>query len=78
MNKDNDLVYRKMSAEYIPRDINRIDPLLEELKIFWKKNQDLRLGQLVSVLASYAGANDVFYVEDDKIMKILKEKNKDE
>lgn len=64
------------------RDPNRIDPLLKELGDFWKKNPDLRLGQIICNLPCLAkrmglfkGGNDVFYVEDDVIKKVLEKKN---
>ena len=44
------------------RDINRIDKILEEIKLIWKNVPDLRLGQLLlNVLQDPA----LYYVEDD-------------
>ena len=34
---------------YIPRNPERIDLILERLKIAWKKYPDMRLGQLLAV-----------------------------
>lgn len=48
------------------RDVNRIDPFLENLGKLWKeKCPDWRFGQLVvNVLGQ-----DPFYIEDDKSME---------
>ena len=53
------------------RDINRIEPILEEIKIIWKNNPDLRLGQLLLNLV--ANANMLYYVEDNDLIQALKE-----
>lgn len=51
------------------RDINRIDKILEELKLIWKNVPDLRLGQLLlNVLQDPA----LYYVEDDQLIDYLK------
>ena len=51
------------------RDINRIDKILEELKLIWKNVPDLRLGQLLlNVLQDPA----LYYVEDDQLVDYLK------
>jgi len=56
------------------RNINRIDPMLEDLKILWLKNPDLRLGQLLHMAAVTGGwhDNDLFYLEDDKMASYIK------
>lgn len=51
------------------RDINRIDKILEEIKLIWKNVPDLRLGQLLlNVLQDPA----LYYVEDDQLIDHLK------
>jgi uncharacterized protein YihD (DUF1040 family) len=51
------------------RDTKRIDVVLEEIKKIWMENPDLRLGQLLlNVCDSY-----LYYVEDDVLVKALKE-----
>lgn len=51
------------------RDINRIDKILEEIKLIWKNVPDLRLGQLLlNVLQDPA----LYYVEDDQLVDYLK------
>lgn len=55
------------------RDPNRIDEMLKHLEIVWKKNPDLRLGQIVfnAVSLTRESLNDevnVFYTEDDKLL----------
>ena len=52
------------------RDINRIDLILDRLKILWKKHPDLRLGQLIlNVLQDPA----LYYVEDEQLIDLLEE-----
>lgn len=54
------------------RDPNRIDPLLEKLRQAWQAYPDMRLGQLVVALSSYASNSmDPFYVEDDKMSEAI-------
>ena len=50
------------------RDPNRIGPTLDAIRGFWEQYPDLRLGQLIAVLA--AGASiDPFYIEDDALVQ---------
>ncbi len=52
------------------RDINRIDLILDRLKILWKKYPDLRLGQLIlNVLQDPA----LYYIEDEELIDLLEE-----
>jgi uncharacterized protein YihD (DUF1040 family) len=53
------------------RDPNRIPKILEDLKNIWSKNPDLRLCQLLSNLVY--DANILYHVEDDELIKGLKE-----
>ena len=59
------------------RDINRIDAIVNELGIFWKKHPDLRFLQLIY---NYIVTNDkgtqAFYYEDDELEKRLKRLNR--
>ena len=61
------------------RDINRIDPFLEEFGKFWKQNPDIRFGQLVSNIITRAfneGEHiNLFYIEDDRMLNLIKEFN---
>lgn len=52
------------------RDPERIEEIVPLLQCIWRKYPDLRLGQLVSILAAEAGKGDmdVFQVEDDDIL----------
>lgn len=54
------------------RDPKRIKIILEELERCWVDNPDLRLGQIVSVIATRANLRDSFYIEDDNLLEILK------
>lgn len=48
------------------RDPNRIDPMLALLGKTWKKNPDLRLGQLlVNAARPSEPVPQIFYLEDD-------------
>jgi uncharacterized protein YihD (DUF1040 family) len=51
----------------MPRDKTRIKPLLDKIEKIWNKTPDLRLAQLLHILASnhsdYKG-KDNFYLED--------------
>lgn len=60
------------------RDINRVEPLLTDLKELWYKNPDFRLTQLLFMVAYNSGwaNNDLFYLEDDVIAKQIKEELK--
>ncbi len=54
------------------RDPDRIDPLLDKLKEVWKRHPDLRLGQLIVVLAKPTEpCPGVFYIEDDVLTERL-------
>jgi|GEM_PF-874182 len=51
------------------RDKNRIPKILKELERVWKKNPDLRLGQLIMIAARPKDpCPRVFYVEDDEML----------
>lgn len=52
------------------RDPNRIPDVLQELKLIWEKNPDLRLTQLILNLQKLD--NDLYYVEDDALIEQLK------
>ena len=54
------------------RDVNRIEIILDKLKIYWLKNPDLRLGQIISNLGcQISGNSDPFYIEDDLMLKVI-------
>lgn len=54
------------------RDINRIDEILREFGEVWKKYPDLRFTQMIVNLMS-AKRSDLYYMEDEKFIKTLKE-----
>ena len=56
----------------MPRDINRIPKVLEEISKIWSQYPDLRLCQLIHG----ATGSDNFYLEDDVLLKKLSEFNK--
>jgi uncharacterized protein YihD (DUF1040 family) len=53
------------------RDPNRIAHLLVLLGKYWKLNSDLRFAQIIEILKSKLGTDDMFYVEDDDLIKLL-------
>ena len=62
------------------RDPKRIDRILRKLRKTWRKNPDLRLGQLLYALeqnghhpqeAYSSRARDIFYTEDEVIERGL-------
>ena len=56
------------------RDEKRIDNVLNELAIIWKKVPDWRFFQLLQNIG-FTPDKDFFYLEDDDFLKILKETN---
>ena len=58
------------------RDHNRINEIADELKVYWNNHPNWRLGQLVSNLSyELMGDNDPFFIEDEKLLELLKTKN---
>ena len=53
------------------RDPNRIAHLLVLLGRLWKRNPDLRFAQIIEILKSKLCIDDIFYVEDDDLIKLL-------
>ena len=52
------------------RDSNRIDRILNEIRIIWKKCPDLRLGQLI---LNAIDDPALYYIEDEELVKLLKQ-----
>ena len=53
------------------RDPNRIAHLLVLLGKLWKRNSDLRFAQIIEILNSKLCTDDMFYVEDEDLIKLL-------
>lgn len=52
------------------RNPNRIDRILNEIRIIWKQYPDLRLGQLIlNVIENPA----LYYIEDEELVELLKQ-----
>lgn len=50
------------------RDPKRIDPILNQIREVWKQQPDMRLGQLMVVLARPANpCSELFHLEDDQL-----------
>lgn len=61
----------KEQQMYKSRDINRIEPFLNEFKELWLSKPDLRFGQLVEILVNKIDI-DSFYAEDDVWIDAIK------
>ena len=55
------------------RNPNRIPQIINALQRYWEKHPDQRLGQIMSNVNSVSEekVDDVFYMEDDQIIKGL-------
>lgn len=62
------------------RDPNRIPEILEELKKYWTSSghEDMRLGQIITNLLPIGNNNDIFYLEDQELLDLLREANNKE
>ena len=54
------------------RDPKRITPLLIELEKQWERFPDWRFGQLIENIKRFYDINDLFYIEDDKMLELIK------
>lgn len=50
---------------------DRIPRILKELEIVWQGTPQLRLGQLIVVLARERAEQDPFYITDADMLKVL-------
>lgn len=58
------------------KDANRIYPFCNELAGLWAKYPDLRFGQIMYNISRYLQheqKKDIFYIEDDDLMNVLRE-----
>ena len=53
------------------RDINRIEPFMNELTEIWYTVPDWRFGQLIENFKKFTEVEDLFYIEDDKMLEVL-------
>ena len=55
------------------RDPKRIQRILGKLAFYWRKNPDLRLGQLIYNIHAQAGEGkaDIFNIEDEELERRL-------
>jgi uncharacterized protein YihD (DUF1040 family) len=51
----------------MPRDPNRIEPILNLISVIWHKHPDFRLGQLL--VNMNPSDTDLFYVEDNLLVE---------
>lgn len=57
------------------RNPERIDEILNELEVLWKKYPDMRFGQLIENFCVQGCITRFFYQEDDITMKKLENAN---
>ena len=69
--KFNEQMNEVITEEWNMRDPARIDRVLKIVGQLWKKMPDFRLGQLLYFVWD---DNDLFYVEDDILENLIKEK----
>jgi uncharacterized protein YihD (DUF1040 family) len=56
------------------RDPDRIKPTLQKLEAFWNEHPDMRLGQLIMVIAKTGETNPkLFQLEEPEFLKRLEE-----
>ena len=55
------------------RDPKRIDIIIEMLRVVWKQNPDLRLGQLFVNIDTRSDSPDLFMLEDDRFLQVLEQ-----
>ncbi len=56
------------------RPVGRIEPLMAELQAFWLRNPNQRLTQLlVNLIASQKPCPEVFYFEDEELLRRLRQ-----
>lgn len=53
------------------RDAKRIKPLLIEIEKQWEKFSDWRFGQLIENIKRFYNIDDLFYTEDDEMLKLI-------
>lgn len=54
------------------RDPKRIKPLLMEIEKQWERFPDWRFGQLIENIKRFYDINNLFYIEDDKMLELIK------
>ena len=54
------------------RNPERIEKVMNIVERIWKKEPDLRFGQIINVIDSLSD-DDVFHLEDDKMIELLKQ-----
>lgn len=55
------------------RDPKRIDQIVEQIRVLWKRHPDMRLGQILDYIKSFnQGPVDAYYVEDHEWQILLK------
>lgn len=55
------------------RNPERIKIILKEIEDFGTKEPDLRFAQVVEIIRHKTGHEHMYYVEDDKILEIIKD-----
>lgn len=53
------------------RDPKRIKPLLMGIEKQWERFPDWRFGQLIENIKRFYDINDLFYIEDNEMLKLI-------
>ena len=55
------------------RDPNRIYEFIKVLTEAWANNPDLRFSQIIENIKRYSNKSDLFYLEDEDMLQIIKD-----
>lgn len=55
------------------RNQMRIPKTIQLIEHYWLKVPDWRFGQLIENIKTFAGIDDLFYIEDDELMQIFED-----
>ena len=55
------------------RDPKRIYEFMRVFTKAWANNSDLRFGQIIENIKRYSNKSDLFYVEDEDMLQIIKD-----
>ena len=55
------------------RDRMRIPMILQLIERYWLKVPDWRFGQLIENIKTFAGVDDLFFMEDDELIQTFED-----
>ena len=67
-----------MANKYVGRDPERIDTVLDAIRVYWKQNPDLRLAQIVGNAANSAGypSGAAYFMEDPVLVANISDRTR--